>query len=245
MLTPCRLFSRLLVILCYFFALSPATAAEPDLPLFNSYYSLYVFGMKVGEGVRRLKDTGDGQFAIQSSTTTTGMVAMFRDDVVEEHSLWYWEDGQIRPLNYLYRHVGSYTKKRSELRFDWDKNVVHFDHKGKQGDLEVEPGMLDQLLYQVALMIELKQGKRGDIAYTIVDGGKIKQYSLKFVGEERVKTPIGKFSALKFKRLDEDGRSSTLWCAPALWYLPVRAEHEEPKGEKVVMVLDRVEGLGR
>jgi len=51
------------------------------------------------------------------------------------------------------------------------------------------------------------------------------------IGREMVPTPLGHFETLKVQRLG-DQRETTLWCAPALHYLPVRIEQEN-RGSRV------------
>jgi hypothetical protein len=77
----------------------------------------------------------------------------------------------------------------------------------------------------------------------VADGGKVKTYRLKVVGEERVETVLGPLHTLVVeRRRDEDDEFTVVWCAPALRYLPVQVEHREDEGT-VRLTLTGVDGL--
>ncbi|HDY84394.1 MAG TPA: DUF3108 domain-containing protein, partial [Methylophaga sp.] len=61
------------------------------------------------------------------------------------------------------------------------------------------------------------------------DGGKLKNYQIRVIGKETITTPLGEIDTIKLTRhrnKDED-RETTLWCSPALDYMPVKLEHIE------------------
>jgi hypothetical protein len=66
------------------------------------------------------------------------------------------------------------------------------------------------------------------LSYRIVDGAELKDYRFRIVGNTEVDTPAGRFATVQLERERSAGdRATTLWCAPALGYLPVRVDNRE------------------
>ena len=77
---------------------------------------------------------------------------------------------------------------------------------------------MDKLLYQLAIMHDLQNG-RTPASYRIADGGGIKTYSFEKLGEEVVETPLGSFDTIKILRHKPgSSRKYVFWCAPDLEY---------------------------
>ena len=129
------------------------------------------------------------------------------------------------------------------MDFDWQKNLVSIDDKKHPWQLELEPGTLDKLVYQISLMKDLKRGIKS-IDYRIADGGKLKTYHITVLGKETITTPMGHIETIKLTRHREkpSDRETTLWCAPALNYLPVKLEHIEDD-TSFTAVLRRLKGI--
>ena len=139
----------------------------------------------------------------------------------------------------MYERTGG-KPRRVSIRFDWTKGVAYNTSRGETWTLEVKPGTLDKLLYFLALMRDLADGSN-NLEYTFTDGGKVKTYHLEVLGHETLDTPLGSLDTVKVRH-ESNERETTLWCAPALHYLPVRVEHLE-KGQVVSMQISSVDGL--
>ena len=121
---------------------------------------------------------------------------------------------------------------------------VFIDDKKKPWQLKIEQNTLDKLVYQLALMSDLADNKTL-LNYRIADGGKLKDYKIKILDEEIITTPLGRINTIKLtrERVRSKGRETTLWCAPALNYLPVKLEHTEKGGSIFTAVLRRLKGI--
>lgn len=216
-------------------------AAENFLPPFAANYKLYSRGFLIGEGSRRLYQQQDGKMVFEGKILPAGVAILFYDSKIEERSIFTLDNGKIRPLEYTLDR-GPKKPKHVHLTFDWQNNIVK-SVVGKTWELPIQNGTLDDQLYQIVLMLDLQQGKR-QLSYIVADDDKkIKIYTPTYVGKERVKTGIGELETLKYERLSSDKkRRTTLWCAPALHYLPVQVEHLE-KGDVMTMILQTVAGL--
>jgi len=234
------------LLFCSLASISSTLYAADPVPVFSAQYSLHSYGLKLGTSTRRLQKNAAGEFIFSGESNTTGVAALIRNDKITEKSLWLYQDGQILPQSYAYHHTGSKKQRHVTVEFNWDKQVAQNTYKGKTWEIKLKKGVLDKLVYQIALMQDLAAGHKGDIEYKVADGGKLKTYHLVFAGEEMIETALGKLKTYKFTRQSahKKSRFSSLWCAEAYNWLPVRIEHQEPKGDKVTMVLEKVEGLG-
>lgn len=218
---------------------SIAAIAEIPLP-FSATYSLHTSGLKVGESVRILEKEKAGRYVFRSESRSGGMLALFLDDHVVEKSTWSLSREVMRPLRYVYHQSGSKTSVQT-VHFDWNAKTIENREDKKHWRLRLTPNLLDKLLYQLAIMRDLAAGKR-DLAYRIVDGGEIKDYRFKYLGEEALATPLGTARAVKLERRQGE-RATTFWCARRWRYLPVRVDTTSRNGLRITALIERVSGL--
>lgn len=232
----------LLIILSMLLYSFPAIASDDFPPPFTAHYSLSIRGVDIAKGTRTLRQEGTDTWKFISSSQTVGLISYIRRDRIYETTTFKLSNGKIQPSIYFYEQINGSKEKRIKISFDWDKKMAYGSDNNGQWEVPLEEGTLDKLLYQLIVMQDLKQGKR-NLQYKIVDKGKIKTYIPNFLGTESVSTGQGKLETLKYQKVAEDGeRSTTLWCAPNLHFLPVQVEHNE-KGELIKLLLETVVGL--
>lgn len=219
-----------------------AAGASPWPTHFSAAYHLYNRGMKVAEMVRTMESAADGEFLFRSDTRTTGLFALVRKDRIVEESRWRFADGEPQSLSYSYTRTGHKARKVA-VQFNQDTRRITNTINGESWLMPAEPEVVDKLLYQFALMSDLRTGDTS-LDYTVADGGKVKVYEIEPLGEESVRTPLGDVPALKFRHQKVgDDRLTTIWCAPRYQYLPVQVEYEDKDGNRVRAVLQSVTGL--
>jgi len=210
---------------------------------FVASFVLEVFGTTVGRSEWRLVPGENAQFLWESRSETAGAGALIRDVYVTERSESEVYDQAFRPLVYRYDRYGKNATRSIRVRFDWDNGVVLNTAKGHTWRMSVPAGTLDKLNYLLALMRDLADGKRS-MQYTIADGGRLKVYDMREVGSETLETALGTLETVKIRRLrHKDDREATLWCAPALGFLPVKLEHRDREGRLVSMYIQSIEGM--
>lgn len=208
-------------------ALAPSLRAENLPPDFQSLYAISLNNFVIGESRIELKAQANGRYLYRSNTHSVGVARLFRSDRVVESSLFVLHRGHIRPLEYRFDHTGSKKGRQAFLDFDWKERKVSNTVEGHTWEMDIPPTALDKLVVQVAVMMDLSAGKER-LTYAIADGGKLKEYHFAIVGRETVQVPAGEFEVVKIERLRKDNdRTTHLWCAPALGYLPVRIEQIE------------------
>lgn len=216
-------------------------AGEIPLPLFNAEYSLKRNGITLGTSTRSLTAAKDGSYIYASTTQATGIIAWFVKDRIDEYSRWIFDGTQIRPLEYVYSRYGGDKTRHVNLKFDWQHHIVINTIDGEPWRMEIPPNAQDKLVYQLAIMYDLLNGKK-NLKYKIADGGKLKDYAFAIEGEEVLNTALGKIKTVRIQRIG-DRRDTTVWCAPQLSYLPVRLQQQDIDGSDLTMQLTSVQGI--
>lgn len=207
---------------------------------FTATYELNYDDLRIGVMQRQFSRNSDGSGTFESNSHLTGLAALFRKDKLNEKSRWEIHDGQIRPVEYTLLRSGGDSIKMERHVFDWRTNRIHTETSDGKKVIETKPGTLDKLLYQIAIM-NISTADH-TLEFNLVDGFDLKTYVFEYLGEEELKTPMGKLQTVKFarKRNDESKRSTLVWCAPELKYLPVRVDNVDKKGHLTSIVLKEV-----
>ena len=224
-------------------ALAEAGASQP-LPSFSATYEVRRNGLKIGEVELNYRQPGDGSYSYQSETRPTGLAAVLFDEVVLESSSGIIDHGRLKPLRYEYRRPRSNKNRDISLVFDWANKRAAVTAKGERWNMDLPEGTLDKFAQQIVLMQELEDGVDKHF-YQVADGGRLKTYGYTDGGEERIETPLGTFDTVRMLRSKQGGPPRlTLWCAPVLRHLPVRAGRDQEEGS-FEMELTAVHGLSR
>ncbi|MEZ5541644.1 MAG: DUF3108 domain-containing protein [Pseudomonadota bacterium] len=199
-----------------------AVQAGQALPAFKASYELSRGSMKIGNATIEFSTGANGSYTYKSRSWPVRWVAWFLKDKRYETSRGKLTASGIRPDKYRYQRTGGSSEREAELTFDWRTMRVHNDVEDSKWEMDIPAGTLDKLVAQLGMMYALADG-RTDVTFNIADGGKLKDYRFKVVGEETVETPAGTFDTVKVARLRDDNKRETfVWCAPELHYLPVR-----------------------
>jgi hypothetical protein len=234
------------IILSLLLMISVSNLSAQQITDFSANYLVRYNNIQAAELKQTLETQADGTRLYTSTMKAKGVFSYIKPDIITETSLWHLQNGEIQPLNYSYRRTGGKKEKQLTMRFDWTAMAVDIDDKKHPWQLDLRPKTLDKLVYQIALMQDLNEGKQ-HFDYTIADGGKLKTYNIGMIGEEVIETPLGKIETIKFTRIKniDKKRKTTLWCAPALNYLPVKIEHVEKHGTTYTAFLRRLKGIDK
>ena len=207
---------------------------------FNADYQLLRNELTIGKGNISLEPLPDGQYRYHSASKSTGLLGWLRNDRTRESSTWSYYKGTIRPTSYHFEHTSRSKNRKVDLEFDWQNHEVTNTVAGHSWTMAVPDGTLDKWSVQLALMLDLQTGKQ-EFSYPIADGGHLKEFRFRILGEEIIETPAGRFQTLKLERVREDSKRITqVWCAPALGYLPVQIEQQEKDGARYLSVLKTI-----
>jgi Protein of unknown function (DUF3108) len=206
-------------------------APTSELRPFTARFSITWHGMSAGTARLQLQRLEDGRWAYQSLSTARGLFRLAMPAELRSRSEFAIREGRILPDRFTADDGASSTSKDQDLRFDWNTQRVTGVAEKRRVDLPLQPGVLDTMSVQIALMHELLVGNTPRY-FVIVDKGRIKDYNYTAVGEETLVTPIGEYRTLVYRSTRPGSETGTyFWCAPALGYLPLKVERRE--GSKV------------
>lgn len=171
---------------------------------------------------RKLEQNADGSFTLTNGGKI--MVVGFH-----EMSVFSVDGSAIMPKSYVYQGTGLINRRR-EVHFTPGADTIRSLYKEQWYDLPYKDGTLDRMSQQeqVRLFLLNDPTPKEDISITVADGKRVKNYQLKYVGEETLDTPIGSLNTLHFERVHDDpDRKSDTWVAPSLGYLMVKTVHIE------------------
>jgi hypothetical protein len=214
--------------------------ADPvDLKPFKATYVAEWKGMTAATSTVELLRSGDDTYTYSSVNSARGVFRMAFPDALTQTSTFRLTNGRVVPLHFQ----GMDEKERPiDLRFDWEKKRVTGTAKERPVDLPLPEGAQDAMSLQIASMRNLAAGKLQDSVW-MIDATKLKEYELRLEGNARIGTDLGELDTVVYvsQRKNTDRYTKT-WVAPALGYLPVKAE--SVRGKKVEVTL-RIQSVDR
>lgn len=216
-----------------------AAHADPlDLKPFRATYNAEWKGMTAGTSILELKAAGTDTYAYTSINTARGLFRMAFPDALTQTSTFRVTDGKVVPVNFR----GTDEKQRPiDLNFDWSKLKVTGTAKEHDVDLSIPADAQDPMSLQIASLHDLAAGKLKPTVW-MVDSDKLKDYEMSQEGTARIETALGAFDTVIYtsKRTNSD-RVTRTWVAPALGYLPVKAERVRGKKVEFTLLIQSVD----
>jgi len=222
---------RLLVLLLL--AVGVAAHADPiDLKPFRASYIAEWKGMTAASSTVELKNIATNIYTYSSVNSARGIFRMAFPDALSQKSTFRIIEDRVEPMLF----EGSDEKERPiNLTFDWQKKRVTGVAKERAVDLELPDGAQDAMSLQIASLRNLASG---DLKGTVwmIDATKLKEYEVHLEGNARIDTELGELDTIIYTSKRHNSESYTrTWVAPALGYLPVKAERID--GKKVLITL--------
>lgn len=199
-----------------------AADAETESPEFTAHYTLGKGPLELADLTRRVYRSADDTYVFLSEAKPLGIVKLFNKSTITETSEWTYVDNQLRPLSYVYDRHGDKDPRQFKITFDWQK-LMASSSGAESWHVAIQPGILDKLLFHLALIHDLQRGRQ-ELTYLIADSGTIKNHLFTVVGKESITTELGTFETWKLER--NGNHQTILWCAPKLGYMPVKLEQE-------------------
>ncbi|MFA5514656.1 MAG: DUF3108 domain-containing protein [Desulfuromonadales bacterium] len=230
-----RIFMALLI------AAVPALAAGAIAPApFSALYAVYYRGIPAGELESTLQPNGPDEFIYETRVKPSPLARAFVSSKAVERSILRIDEKGVRPLFWVSEDGKPGNEKDGALAFAWDKQRVSGIVESEPVDLPAEPELQDRLSVQIAVMTALLRAEKvGEILQ--VSGEKIRRYSYQPAGAERIRTEAGEFETVLYESTRPgSSRVSRVWHAPALGYIPVRAEQVRDGKVETVMELKQV-----
>ncbi|HET7587265.1 MAG TPA: DUF3108 domain-containing protein [Gammaproteobacteria bacterium] len=213
------LLKRLLPVLLLLLAV-PGFAAT--LKPYAADYDVITHGVRAGVAKFQLEKLGKDRWRFKSDSHATGLVSLFRDDVISESSVFTIADsGEFSAREYRYSHTGDDERTQSIL-FDWKHDVAHSTYRGDEKKIDIPKGASDPFLAQLKLSRSVAGGMDAG-SFPVVNRNELEVYHLKVVGRDAISVPAGAFTAVRVERSEPGSiRKTIFWLAPKLNYVPVK-----------------------
>jgi hypothetical protein len=212
---------------------SAAAQADPvDLKPFRATYGAEWKGLSAASATLELRKAGPDTYVYESINKPRGLFRLALPDSLVQASTFRLVDGKVVPVEF---HGSDEKERPVDLRFDWTTKRVSGVAKGHAVDLELQDGAQDPMSLQIASLRKLAHGELQDRVW-LVDSDKVKQYDLRREGTAEIDTALGRLETVIYTSKNVRGdRLTRTWVAPALGYLPVKAERT--RGDKVELTL--------
>lgn len=191
---------------------------------FVGTYTVEWRGMNAGTSTLELVLKGGADYSYRSSNVARGLFRLAFPDAITQQSDFSIVNDVVQPSTYR-ADDGSEDKERSIiLHFDWKAMRVTGTAENKSVDQPLKPGTQDGLSVQIALMRELAAGRSPQV-FWLINKDEVTDYQYTNEGNATLDTPLGKLETVVYRSQHPgSSRVTRLWFAPALGYLPVRAQ---------------------
>lgn len=226
------------------FAANEALAADATVATYTATYRVAYKGKDAGTAtfsVRYLADRDVYEF--DSRVMAKGLLKLARPNPVVERSQFRVEGGAVRPLEFWYEDGSRSGEDNLHNVFDWDRRVVLVSSAAGRREMALPDAALDRGSLQVALMRDLAAtGKPG--TYLLADEDSVSTYEYTDNGTAALTTPAGAVTArVLTQQRQGSSRTTSLWVAPELRFLPVRIEQRRNGEVQTAFELVSVSGL--
>lgn len=217
------------------FASGVSVASPVDLKPFRATYSVEWKGFTAGTAVLELRTVSPDTWQYSNVNTPRGLFRLALPDSISLSSTFRLQDDRVQPVAF---HGSDEKQRPTDLAFDWTAHRVTGKAKGHTVDLALPDGTQDPMSLQIASLRGLARGNlAGDVR--LMDGDELKQYALVDEGHATLDTKVGKLDTIVYSSGSRDGeRITRTWVAPALGYLPVRAERVRNKKVEFTLVIE-------
>jgi Protein of unknown function (DUF3108) len=197
-----------------------AGAATATLAPFKATYGVRYSGMNAGTGQLELLQVPGGLWALESRVEGHGLARIFVGNELSR-SEFRIENDKVVPMTF------TSDENTQKLVFDWQSGRVTGAVERKPVNLPLQPGLLDPLSVQVALMHELNSGRMPE-RFTLVDEDRIKDYLYAVEGSEVIDSVAGSHRTdIYSSRRPGSKKATYFWCAPDLGNIPLKVERRD------------------
>lgn len=200
---------------------TPAQAPSQPTP-FVATYAIAWHGITAGSSTLELQQTAPQMYLYTSTDNASGVFRLAFPDALRQSSRFRVTAGGVQPL--AFQAAGGPGKNDVTAQFDWKTGQATGTAKGKLLNLKLQPGTQDPLSVQIALMLAL-QAQQPPGSFWMLNTDEIDHFEYVRHEESALTTPLGKLRAILYtSHQPGSNRTTYLWLAPALDYMPVRAE---------------------
>lgn len=224
-------------------AANVARADGPPVTTYTATYTVEYKGKQAGVSEWSVRDLGDGRYEFQARITPKGMLKLVRPKPTIERSQFRVEGAHFRPLEYWYEDGSRSGEDNWHLVFDWERRVATVSTAEARREVAVPDAALDIGTLKAAIVRDLAaRGAPGP--YEIAGDDGVSTYEYSDSGPATLVTGVGSLETKLFvQHRAGSSRTTWLWAAPKLGFLPVRIEQRRNDEIQTSFLLQAVDGL--
>jgi hypothetical protein len=224
-------------------AADEAGAADATVATYTATYRVEYKGKEAGVSDWSVRNLGDNRYEYEARITPKGMLKLIRPKPTIERSQFSLEGAVLRPLEYWFEDGSRSGDDNWHLVFDWERHVATVTTTEARREIAVPDVALDIGTLKAAVMRDLAaKGTPGP--YEIADEDSVGTYEYTDSGPATLATGVGSLETQLFvQHRAGSSRSTWLWVAPKLAFLPVRIEQRRNDEVQTSFLLQSVDGL--
>lgn len=202
---------------------APNALASGTLPTrIELRYAVTYGDAEVFSGHERFAREG-GRYTASSDSIARGLAALFLSDIRRSSEGIVTATG-LRPERYR-EDRGRRGLRSADL--DWAARRATLNNRGQVAVVDLLPGTLDHASFSFSFMFA--PPGEGDFRIPLTDGRRLKEYRYRYIGRERLTTPVGELDTVHYARVVDagDDRSFDVWLAVDRYHLPARIRYAE------------------
>jgi hypothetical protein len=212
---------RLIAILLVFSLSVPALAHTP----YTATYEAKGSGFNARNEITLVPPDASSRIEYRSVSKARGVAKIVKGDPIIEYTAFEEVDGEFLPIEYHYLFNDSGSKRDAWIFFDRENLVAKSLYMTEIVELDIRAEHVDRLLETLVFRADLMAGTVAE-SYAYVERNTLREAVYEKLGTEAIKTKAGSFDTVKYRRYRiGSSRSTLIWFAPELEYLPVRMQH--------------------
>ncbi|MGH8200001.1 MAG: DUF3108 domain-containing protein [Steroidobacteraceae bacterium] len=212
-------------------AMAHAAPASEPVP-FVATYAITWHGVSAGSSTLELRQTAPQLYLYTSTDEAYGVFRLAFPHPLRQSSRLRITAGEVEPL--AFQAVGAGNEVLAQ--FDWKDGHVTGTAKGKRLDLKLQTGTQDPLSVQIAIMLRLRAQDCAPNAFWMLNTDEIDRFEYVRHEQRTLDTPLGKLRTILYTSHKPGSDKTTyLWLAPALDYMPARAEQHVKGSTQVAL----------
>ena len=183
----------------------------------NTYFINYdaSAGLATASATRSLSKITTNSYELLNTikVSVTGQSIM---DMTERSRITISDNQQVIPSSYSMRQTG-FRDKSENIEFDWVQSIATISTAEQSQEIKIEGEIFDKLSHQLKIHSNINQNIN-QISFNIIDDSGIQKYQYSVLGNEDIKTPLGKFPSIKIERtLPENAARSVVFWLSTEW----------------------------
>ena len=221
-----------------------AAGADATVATYTATYNVQYKGKEAGTAEFSVVYLADRDlYEFTSRVLAKGLLKLARPKPAVERSQFRVDAEGVQPLEFWYEDGTRSGEDNVHIAYDWQRRVATVSGGETRREIALPAAGLDRGTLQVTLMRDLAAtGAAGK--YTIADEDSVSEYAYTDNGTATTATGIGPVEtrALTQQRAGSS-RTTWLWVAPTLRFLPVRIEQRRDGEVQTAFTLVSVSGL--